>query len=139
MTAFDTDILTEILLANTVFVERAAKIPVEEQAVPVVVVEEVFRGRLSVIRQAEAGKAKISVDRAYELFERTLNKLRQIKVLSYTAEAESRYQEWRQQKIRLSTHDLRIAATCVAHSATLATRNRKDFERVPELKVEFWS
>jgi hypothetical protein len=40
--------------------------------VPVIVIEEIIRGRLNVIRQAEAGKARISLERAYELFEETL-------------------------------------------------------------------
>jgi predicted nucleic acid-binding protein len=35
-------------------------------------------------------------------------------------------------------HDLRIAAIGVAHSATLISRYRWDFERVPGLSVEFW-
>jgi len=48
------------------------------------------------------------------------------------------YRQWRQQNIRVSTHDLRIAAICVAHSARLISRNRQDFERVPGLTVEFW-
>jgi predicted nucleic acid-binding protein len=38
-------------------------------------------------------------------------------ILSYTPQAESLYQEWRQQGIRLATHDLRIAAICVVHAA----------------------
>lgn len=50
---------------------RAAAIPLHEQAVPVIVVEEILRGRLNIIRQAEAGRASISLARAYELFEET--------------------------------------------------------------------
>ncbi len=59
-------------------------------------------------------------------------------VLPYTAEAEVHFEDWRKQKLRIGTHDLRIAATAVVHSATLVSRNRRDFERVPGLKVEFW-
>ena len=44
MIAFDTDVLTEILLGNTIFVRRAAAIPVREQAVLVIVIEELIRG-----------------------------------------------------------------------------------------------
>jgi predicted nucleic acid-binding protein len=29
-------------------------------------------------------------------------------------------------------------AICVAHNAKLITRNRRDFERIPGLIVEFW-
>jgi predicted nucleic acid-binding protein len=64
MIAFDTDVLTEILLGNAAFVARAAAIPMREQAVPVIVLEEIIRGRLNVIRQAEAGVAGASVTRA---------------------------------------------------------------------------
>ena len=46
--------------------------------------------------------------------------------------------EWRSNKIRGSTHDLRMAASCVVGSATLVTRNGRDFEHIPGLAVEFW-
>ena len=138
MIAFDTDVLTEILLGDAAFVTRAAAIPLHEQAIPVIVIEEIMRGRLNIIRQAEAGRTNISLVRAYELFEDTFSDFRRLHVLSYTVEAETRYHEWRQQGIRLGTHDLRIAAICVAHSATLISRNRRDFERVPGLVAEFW-
>jgi tRNA(fMet)-specific endonuclease VapC len=138
MKAFDTDILTQILRGNPAYADRVASIPVAEQGLPIIAAEEVLRGRLSAIRQAEAGKVKITIERAYELFEQTLKDVRQLTLLSYTPQAESRYQEWRQQKLRGSTHDLRIAAICVAHSFTLATRNRRDFEHIPGLSVEFW-
>lgn len=38
----------------------------------------------------------------------------------------------------VSTHDLRIAAICMDRSATLISRNRKDFDRVPGLSVTYW-
>ena len=39
MIAFDTNVLTEVLLGNIAYVERAAAIPLHEQAVPVIVTE----------------------------------------------------------------------------------------------------
>lgn len=35
MIAFDTDVMTEVLLGTVAFVERAAAVPASEQAVPV--------------------------------------------------------------------------------------------------------
>jgi tRNA(fMet)-specific endonuclease VapC len=138
MTAFDSDILVEILNGNEPHASRAAAIPPDQQAIPVVVIEEILRGRLNMIRRAEAGKAKMSLDRAYELFKLTLLRLCGVEILSYTPLAESLFQDWRSQKIRVATHDLRIAAICVAHSATLVSRNRRDFDQVPGLSVEYW-
>ena len=138
MIAFDTDVLTEILLGNARFVERVAGIPASQQGVPVVVAEEIIRGRLNSIRQAEAGKGRISIAQAYELFRQSLTDLQHLNVLPYTREAESLFHQWRKQKVRVSTHDLRIAAICMHESATLASRNRRDFDRVPGLSVEYW-
>ena len=138
MKAFDTDILTEILAGNPAYAERIENVPLEEQLAPVVAVEEILRGRLNVIRQAEAGKARIRIDQAYQYFEATLDALGELKFLSFTPQAEAILREWRKNKIRGSTHDLRMAASCLAHSATLVTRNRRDFEHIPGLSVEFW-
>jgi hypothetical protein len=41
MTAFDTDVLTEILAGNNVYVARASQIPAKDQAIPVIVAEEI--------------------------------------------------------------------------------------------------
>ncbi len=138
MKAFDTDILTEILAGNPAYAKRLAGIPPGEQAVPIVVVEELIRGRLNVIRQAEAARTRITIEQAYLLLEQTLDDMRQVKMLSFTQQAERLLKEWRTKKIRGSTHDLRIAAICVTSSTTLVTRNRRDFQNVPGLSVEFW-
>ena len=138
MKAFDTDILTEILVGNPAYAERIAKVPLGEQAAPIVAVEEIIRGRLNAIRQAEAAKARITIEQAYLLFEQTLDDIREVKVLSLTQQAEELLKAWRKKKIRGSTHDLRIAASCVVSSSTLVTRNRRDFQNTPGLSVEFW-
>src|SRR5438105_8238952 len=121
MKAFDTDILTEILVGNPVYAERIANVPVNEQAAPIVAVEEIIRGRLNAIRQAEAGKGRISIEQAYMLFEQTLEDFRESKVLSFTQQAEALLKEWRKKKSIGSTHYQRIAASCVVNSATLVT------------------
>jgi tRNA(fMet)-specific endonuclease VapC len=138
MKAFDTDILTEILAGNPAYASRIEAVPLEEQSAPIVAIEEILRGRLNSIRQAEAGKGRITIDRAYQLFEETLDALRELRFLSFIPRAETILKEWRKKKVPGSTHDLRMAASCIAHSATLITRNRRDFEHVPGLSVEFW-
>jgi tRNA(fMet)-specific endonuclease VapC len=100
MKAFDTDILTEILAGNPAYAERITNVPISEQAVPVVVVEEIIRGRLNAIRQAEAGKTRINIEQAYLLFEQTLDDIREVKVLSFSQQAERLVKEWRENKIK---------------------------------------
>jgi tRNA(fMet)-specific endonuclease VapC len=138
MIAFDTDVLTGIMRGNPNLIARLEEIPLYQQTVPVIVIEEIIRGRLNVIRQAEAGKAKISITYAYTLFEMTFQDFQRLPILSYTAEADAIFQEWRRQKIRVSTHDMRIGAISIVHQATLVSRNRKDYERLPGLQVEYW-
>jgi predicted nucleic acid-binding protein len=138
MIAFDANILTGIGEGVAGFVSRANLIPAAEQYVPVIVVEEVLRGILNGIRLAEAGKGKLSLEQAYGYFERSVERVRRLRMLSYTAEADLHFQQWRKQKFRIATHDLRIAAICIAHNVTLVTRNRRDFEPIPNLSVEFW-
>ena len=138
MIAFDADVLSLILAGDAEYSNRALQFSPQQQAVPIVVVEEILRGRLNSIRQAESGKGNLTIDRAYQLFETTLAAFREITILSYTSQAETLFQAWRQQKVRVGTHDLRIAAICAAHSAMLISRNRRDFEKIPGLHVEFW-
>ncbi|MEP7340768.1 MAG: hypothetical protein ABI977_23765 [Acidobacteriota bacterium] len=99
MIAFDTNVLTEILLGNSAMIARAKTISPHLQAVPVIVIEEIIRGRLNVIRQAEAGKSKLSLERAYALFQETYGSA---SYLPYTTEAETLFRQWRQQGIRVS-------------------------------------
>jgi tRNA(fMet)-specific endonuclease VapC len=138
VTVFDTDVLVEILSENSRFAERAATIPADQQRIAIITVEEILRGRLHAVRQAEAGKGPISIAQAYDLLGRSVRDFQQLIILPYADEADFLFKTWRTEKVRVSTHDLRIAAVAVSHSATLVSRNRRDFERVPGLSVEFW-
>jgi len=138
MIAFDADILTELLAGRAEFVARASSFPAIEQCVPIIVIEELLRGRLHAIRQAESGRWKVTLPRAYELLAETLSAVRVFRALHYVPAAEDLFREWRAGKIKGGTHDLRIAAICVVHSATLVTRNRRDFEGLPGLRLDVW-
>ncbi len=54
MIAFDTDVLTEILLGNTTFAAHASAIPASQQAVPIIV------GRRDYARQIKCHPASRS-------------------------------------------------------------------------------
>jgi predicted nucleic acid-binding protein len=75
MIAFDTDVFTLISQGNPNFIERASRLT-EPQGLPAVVVEEILRGRLNTIRQAESGRAKVSLERAYHLLADAVNDMR---------------------------------------------------------------
>ena len=139
MMTFDADVFSELFFGSATYAARAVAIPPEKQSLPIVVVEEVLRGRLSAVRHAEARRGRIKLDGAYALLEKSIAYVNAFQILPYTDAAERLFQTWRTQKIRIGTHDLRIAAVAVAHGATLVSRNRTDFDLVPNLHVEYWN
>ncbi len=139
MRAFDTDVLVEILAGNPIYVRRAASVPLDEQVVPVVVVEEILRARLNAIRQAEAGKGKLSISQAYEMLARSLVELRRLPYLPYRESANDLFREWRSRGIRVATHDLRIAAICVDIRATLICATGKTLIECMDLMLNIGS
>jgi tRNA(fMet)-specific endonuclease VapC len=50
-------------------------------------------------------------------------------------------QDWFQQlhTIRIGTQDRKIGAIALANQLVVATRNRRDFSRIPGLTLEDWS
>ncbi len=138
VTAFDTDILTLIVRGNPAIVARAATIPRHEQVVPVIVLEECFRGWLAAVRKADTTKNAAGLVQAYSEFARSVALVGRLTSLPYTTTADDLFNQWRAAKIRIGTQDLRIAAICVAHGATLVTRNARDYSQVPGLNLEVW-
>lgn len=138
MIAIDCDVLTLFLLGDAAIVARMNSLPPAQLGVPVIVLEEMVRGRLNSIRQASAGRGKVSLELAYWRFQELLHSMCQYQTLSYSAAADALYQAWRQQRVRIGTSDLRIAAICVSLGARLVTRNARDYGLVPGLIFEVW-
>jgi tRNA(fMet)-specific endonuclease VapC len=46
--------------------------------------------------------------------------------------------QFRAQRIRIGTQDLKIAAIALANDALLLSANLRDFEQVPNLRIENW-
>jgi tRNA(fMet)-specific endonuclease VapC len=139
MNAFDTDVLSDILLGNTAYTARLNLIPEADRAIPVVVLEETLRGRLDGIRRAQAGRVKLSLNQAYDLFRDAVEDTRPYRILPYTAAAHALVEQWRKAKIRVGTNDMRIAAICTDHGATLVTRNARDYTLIPGLTLDVWT
>jgi tRNA(fMet)-specific endonuclease VapC len=138
MIAFDTDMYSLIMMSPDRYLSRLSQIPTIQRYLPIVVVEEVLRGRLQVIQQCNSGKGRISLEKSYFYFERTLLSFYDFQILSFTSEAEKIVENWKQMKIKVGTRDLRIGAICASRNITLVTRNQHDFELMSGLKIEVW-
>lgn len=139
MIALDTDVLTLYLQGNPLVTAKVDALPVGELVLPVVVVEEVMRGRLNAIRQAQAGQLKLPLSVVYAQFVYSLQACQHFPILNYTDKADQHFKNWRMHKVRIPTQDLRIAAICAAENASLATRNRRDFDQIPDLSFDIWA
>jgi tRNA(fMet)-specific endonuclease VapC len=86
------------------------------------------------------GQARTTHDvvRGYMLFSEIVRGFQGAPVLPFDATAASTLDQLQSRGIRGGTMDLRIAATALSLGLTLLTRNRRDFESVPHLKIENW-
>jgi tRNA(fMet)-specific endonuclease VapC len=99
-------------------------------------VEEQLRGRLAQVAESKAG---ISSTNAYRWLSETVKLLADFEVLQFTEEAQLIYQDFKSQRIRIGTQDLRIASIVIAHNGILLSRNLRDFEKIPNAMVLDWT
>jgi tRNA(fMet)-specific endonuclease VapC len=136
---FDTDHLSLLERGNLPIQKRLQAIMATSMAITIVTAEEKVKGRLATINKLSGID---NIDRlaiAYRTLQTTLDDLRTFSILPFSDLACDRYRELLQQKIRVGSHDLRIAAITLSVGGVLLTRNRRDFERVPGLRFEDWS
>ncbi len=64
---------------------------------------------------------------------------RSIPILDFDDASASLAETLNTSKLRLGTMDIRIAAIALINRATLISRNLRDFQRIPRLRVEDWA
>lgn len=132
----DTDHISLLQRGHSVVRMRLAIVPITQRAVTIISADEQFQGRLALIRRA---KTQMDAAREYDRLRETIQFFASVHILPYDAAAVAQFEALRQQGLRIGTQDLRIAAICLSHQATLATRNLRDFGRIPDLMTVDWS
>lgn len=132
----DTDHVSLLERGHQAIRTRLSSFPPETLAVSAITVEEMVRGRLAVLAKRIEGERRVH---AYKKFIETVLFFSTVPVIPFEMECERKFQELRGKRIRIGSQDLRIASTALVHNAAIVTRNRKDFERIPDLVLEDWS
>lgn len=133
----DTDHISLILFNHPQVTENAAK---HQIATSIVTVQELFNGWIGRINDpAQMNNLPV----LYSKLSITLKYLQTVEVLDFTVEADECLKNLLRanpplRKNRLQK-DMRIAAIALSLDLTVATRNRKDFELVPNLKLVDWT
>ncbi len=133
---FDTDMLTLLQDGHPMVSSRFLREPSEDVAITALTIEEQLSGWYTQVRKARQPKR---LAWAYRRLCDTVRFLSRMQILTYDEAAMDRYEQLRQQKVKIGRTDLRIAATVLQHGAILVTRNVRDFKRVPGLQIEDWS
>jgi tRNA(fMet)-specific endonuclease VapC len=76
---------------------------------------------------------------SYDWLQTALTDFNKLSVLPFDEKAYSYYEQFRNQQLRVGSQDLRIAAIVMANEGILITRNRRDFEKVPNLSIVDWA
>jgi len=137
MLVLDTDHLVELDRGSAVGAGLQQKLAEagDEVATTIISAEEQLRGWLAQIHRQRDPYEQIA---AYQRLQRRLEFFAAWHVLSWDTDAADILQNLRRQRIRIGTMDLKIASIVLAHDATLLSRNLRDFQQVPGLRVEDW-
>jgi tRNA(fMet)-specific endonuclease VapC len=133
----DTDHISLFQRGNPTVTRKIQAIAREDLAVTIVSYEEQIRGWLKIVSRSSSDFEQLTF--GYGQLNRNLNFYRTKTVLDFNTAAATQFQEFLRQKIRAGTQDLRIAAIALSLGGTVVTRNQRDFQRVPGLRIEDWS
>lgn len=59
-------------------------------------------------------------------------------IVGFSEQAAAEFENFRKQRIRVATTDLKIASIAYSGDFLLLTANKRDFERIPNLRFENW-
>ena len=95
--------------------------------------------RLRLFHAPEVSRLRLRDSKSCRSPNETLEFTRPIAVLPFTPSAVRLYFDLRREFPRRGKQDLKIAATVLEHFGVLVTRNRQDFESIPQLELADWS
>lgn len=116
--------------------ERLDRLPPDDIVTSIVSFHEQVQGSLAYLKRARKPE---EIVRAYFKLENIWRWFLKMNVISYTAQAQTRFAELKRRCPRLKTMDLRIASIALVTESTLLSRNLRDFHLVPDLSVEDWT
>jgi tRNA(fMet)-specific endonuclease VapC len=140
MIIYDTDIFSLMQRGDGLhypkLIEKVCRYSPEDIKITIISFEEQAKGWLGQLAKAKKPVQQIE---AYARLLMLLRQFSEIDVLPFDGECSFHFERLRKTRLRIGTLDLRIAAIAIAHSATLVTRNTRDFEKVIGLKIEDWT
>jgi tRNA(fMet)-specific endonuclease VapC len=136
----DTDHVSLVLRGHPEVVEHLKQTSAQPSTT-IITVQEIFNGWVGELNQPNA-KPKMILDHYHHLY-LAMVLLKRLAILEFDAPAFDRYEDLLTQNPNLRKKrlqkDIRIAAIALSLDATVVTRNRRDFEQVPGLKIEDWT
>lgn len=132
----DTDTTSAIQRNQSQVKRRLADTEPGTVATTVVTVFEQIRGRLAAVNRAGS---VASLQLAFAHLLETKQFFCENEVLPFDSASSGILRSLTAQHLRVGTQDLWIAAITLANDAILVTSNRRDFERVPGLRIEDWT
>lgn len=140
MWILDTDHVSLVLRGNPVVISHLEKASTQTSTT-IITVQEIFNGWVGELNQPNPKRETI-LDQYHRLFLVT-EFLKKLPILEFDALAYGQYEDLLTQNPNLRKKrlqkDIRIAAIALSHKATVVTRNRRDFEQVPGLKIADWT
>nr|WP_265338631.1 type II toxin-antitoxin system VapC family toxin [Nodularia sp. LEGE 04288] len=115
---------------------RMAQHPITDFALSVVSFHEQVLGAHNFINRSQTNR---DITRGYTLLLEILESFATAPILPFDAGAIAVFEELREQKVRIATMDLRIAAIAISRNLVLLTRNIGDFGKIPGLVTENWT
>ncbi|MBI2478648.1 MAG: type II toxin-antitoxin system VapC family toxin [Planctomycetia bacterium] len=139
MIILDTDHLNTLKYAGSDRFARLAKRMASSQdqdfVTTAITLEEQLRGWLAQINRFKDPMKQVP---AYAELTGLIEFFSYWTILPFDEPAAEQFTKYRTQKIRTGTMDLKIASISVTQDAILLTANTRDFEPIPNLRIEDW-
>ena len=132
----DTDIFSLYLQGDVNVRAAVAGHRTEPVVVSIITVQEVWNGWATALARAKTAAVLAAT---YARLTATVHEFANWSVVTFSVAAIARYDVLKQQKLNVGGNDMRIAAIALEIGATVVTRNRRDFARIPGVAIEDWS